>query len=74
MSFKLQATDGSFLCRSICLQLSNVMLLSPPLQLEVPVGCKVDLKSHMIQVYSATIESDLETIHYEWFCNSNVVF
>jgi hypothetical protein len=32
------------------------------------------LKSHIIQHDSATADFDLETIHYEWSWDSNVLF
>ncbi len=40
----------------------------------VPPGCQVDLKSHIITPDSATTDSDLETIHYEWAWDSNTMF
>jgi hypothetical protein len=40
----------------------------------VPPGCQVDLKSHIITPDSATTDSDLETIHYEWSWDSNKLF
>ena len=40
----------------------------------VPPGCQVDLKSHIITPDSATTDSDLETIHYEWSWDSNIMF
>jgi hypothetical protein len=40
----------------------------------VPPGCQVDLKSHIITLDSATTDSDLETIHYEWSWDSNTSF
>jgi hypothetical protein len=40
----------------------------------VPPGCQVDLKSHIITPDSATTDSDLETIHYEWSWDSNTMF
>ena len=40
----------------------------------VPPGCQVDLKSHIIAPDSATTDSDLETIHYEWAWDSNTMF
>jgi hypothetical protein len=39
----------------------------------VPPGCQVHLKSH-ITPDSATTDSDLETIHYEWSWDSNTMF
>jgi hypothetical protein len=32
----------------------------------VPAGCQIQLQSHYIQPDSATTDSDLESIHYEW--------
>jgi hypothetical protein len=40
----------------------------------VPPGCNVDLKSHMIQPSSATIDFDLETIHHKWSWDLDVLF
>jgi hypothetical protein len=40
----------------------------------VPPGCQVDLKSLIITPDSATTDSDLETIHYEWSWDSNIMF
>ena len=40
----------------------------------VPPGCLVNLKEHVIQPDTATTDSDLETIHYEWSWDSNVLF
>jgi hypothetical protein len=45
----------------------------------VPPGCQVDLKSHIITpdsatMDSATTDSDLETIHYKWSWDSNIMF
>jgi hypothetical protein len=40
----------------------------------VPPGCHLDLKSHIITPDSATTDSDLETIHYEWSWDSNIMF
>jgi transcription-repair coupling factor (superfamily II helicase) len=39
-----------------------------------PPGCKVKLKSHIIPLDYASINSDHETIHYEWSRDSNVFF
>jgi hypothetical protein len=39
----------------------------------VPPGCQVDLKSHIITPDSATMDSDLETIHYKWSWDSNTM-
>ena len=40
----------------------------------MPPGCQVDLKSHVITPDSATTDSDLETIHYEWSWDSSIMF
>jgi hypothetical protein len=34
----------------------------------------MDLKSHILTPDSATTDSDLETIHYEWSWDSNIMF
>ena len=52
--------------QSITIRSSSVITVQP--------GCQVDLKSHVIQPDSATTDSDLETIHYEWSWDSNVLF
>jgi hypothetical protein len=43
-------------------------------QIAVTPGCQVDLKSHNIQQDSATTDSNLETINYEWSWDSDVLF
>ena len=40
----------------------------------VPPGCQVNLREHVIQPDTATTDSDLETIHYEWSWDSNMLF
>jgi hypothetical protein len=40
----------------------------------VPPGYKVELKSHVIQLDSVSIDSKLETIQYKWSWDSNVLF
>jgi hypothetical protein len=40
----------------------------------VPAGCQINLKSNIIQLDSTTTDSDLETIHYKWSWDSNVLF
>ncbi len=37
-------------------------------------GCHINLESHIIQPDSATTNWDLETIHYEWSLDSNMLF
>ena len=74
MCFNWQATHGSSLHLLISRPLSNVLPLSPPSQLGVQLQLQYHLREHVIQPDTATTDSDLETIHYEWSWDSNVLF
>jgi hypothetical protein len=58
----------------ICSKTFSSMTIRSSSTITVPAGCDITLKSHIIQLDSATTDSDLDTIHYKWSYNSNVLF
>jgi hypothetical protein len=38
-----------------------------------PAGCKINLKSHIKNPNSTKTNSDLDTIHYKWSIDSNIM-
>jgi hypothetical protein len=56
---------------SICFHLHHNLFFSA---ITVTPKCQVRLKSHIIQPDSATTDSDLDKIHYEWSWYSNFLY
>jgi hypothetical protein len=64
----------SFPATLICSKNFSPITIRSSSTITIPAGCRITLKSHIIQPDSATTDSDLETIHYEWFYYSNELF
>jgi hypothetical protein len=57
-----------------CENTFNTIQINQAMTATVPPGCKLKLKTHLIDPDTTTVDEDLEAIHYEWIWKENEIF